>query len=1341
MSKHNHKRRPTFNPGRLAWLALAMTTGAALAQGQAAPPRQPQQQPTVPNTGDALLDTMGLTSANKVQTTGAQQAHDGSHLKVTPLKGATAYIAAAFPSAAQPSLSLFSGYDGKLFTSLASETYAPPGGVRDPSIFHAEDGYYYVAYTPDAAPDKTGGFAVARSRDLRNWAHVADIALPGARAPEWLKGRDGKMHVIVSSVQGGGPAVNYLLTATGPGMKRFGKPVRLPGLDGYADAFAVHDGGTYRLFARRQATGYLEMATASDPAGPWTLEQAGDWAGWGAGLGAPSLLKLDDGGWRLYFEGDGGLRYYTSDSKDLRSWTPKAELVSMSGTARHFTVMAQPAKVFDGATAPKHKPQKITWDKHSLMFDGRRKMIWGGEIHPFRLPSPDLWRDVLQKMKAMGMNTVSFYFDWGYHTARPGEYDFTGIRNMERAIAMAEELDMYVIMRVGPYVNAELTRGGFPGWLARQQAVARTDAPDYIRAADEWLAQVNAIVARHQLTDGGGKVIAYQLENELSQTTDTHLRYMRYLHDKARADGITVPLFHNSAGRLPNWTPPDSSAPFAVPGPVDLYAFDGYPGGGCTNTRSPGKPNTVPNWGMYGEMPPAGAAGPVKIGALASPKTPGFAAEIGGGWFDFWGSVGSYECTAQRIGSSYTRVFYGSSLVNALSIHTVYMLYGGTSWGWSPASVVYTSYDYGAAIDEGRGLREKALTLKQMGHFVQAAEGLLAKMDKAEPLKASSERIRLYHNISPDTGARLIYAQHVPSDATTSDPFSFALKLKAGSYTVPQQGRLALNGHDAKLLLADYALERQHLVYTTSDTQTHLRQGARDLALLYGRAGEDGETVLRYAKAPKVDVLRGQVAHAYDAARGDLRLNYVHKELAVVRITPPDGAPLLLLLADDAVGRQMWKVDTAHGPVLLRSPGLVRSAAWRQGVLAVEGDSAAPSSLELWAGRAVAGVRFNGQALKVPAGSDGRDGHVVASGIAGPAPYQLPDLMALPWGRRLDSPEARPDFDDSLWRKADLAVSAATTATQPPQGQPVLAMSDYGFHHGDVWYRGRFELAPGHALPTQLELAYGGGGAGMLQAWLDGVYLGGSEVPSGEARPKTMATASFTLPPDALKPGPHVLSVMVRNNSHNWDLAANDEHKEARGLVSATLAAPQGPKSGTTIAWKLQGNRGGETIADLVRGPMNNGGLYGERQGWYLPTSGAAVADGWTAASPGAAPPQPGTYWLRTKFRLDLPKQHDIQLGLAFGDTSQPRSETKSRVLMFVNGWNMGNFISHVGPQRTFVLPPGVLNANGDNTIALAVTTDGKPENALEPVRLVTLRAVRGGVPVSPVAQPQQTLR
>jgi hypothetical protein len=212
-----------------------------------------------------------------------------------------------------------------------------------------------------------------------------------------------------------------------------------------------------------------------------------------------------------------------------------------------------------------------------------------------------------------------------------------------------------------------------------------------------------------------------------------------------------------------------------------------------------------------------------------------------------------------------------------------------------------------------------------------------------------------------------------------------------------------------------------------------------------------------------------------------------------------------------------------------------------------------------------------------------------------------------------------------------------------------------------------------------------------------------------------------------------VVSIMVRNNSHNWNLMADDFHREARGLISASLTRPGGQRFGVPIAWRIQGRQGGEQLVDRLRGPMNNGGLYGERHGWHLPSPGAQAAgadQGWQPARMTDAPPKAGTYWLRTRFTLDLPRGHDVQLGLAFGDTSKPRSERENRALIFVNGWNMGQFIAHVGPQRTFVIPPGILNPNGENTVTLAVTTDGKKENALEPVKLVNLRAVRGGVPL-----------
>jgi beta-galactosidase GanA len=281
-------------------------------------------------------------------------------------------------------------------------------------------------------------------------------------------------------------------------------------------------------------------------------------------------------------------------------------------------------------------------------------------------------------------------------------------------------------------------------------------------------------------------------------------------------------------------------------------------------------------------------------------------------------------------------------------------------------------------------------------------------------------------------------------------------------------------------------------------------------------------------------------------------------------------------------------------------------------------------------------------------------------------------------------------------------------------------MDEYGFHHGDVWYRGRYD---GDPAADTLSLHYGGGGAGMIQVWLDGRFLGQHELATGLTFPLTTGTANFTVPAELRTPGPHVLAVMVRNNGHNWDLNADDAHKEGRGLIHASLSPRAGKSFAVPIAWRIQGVQGGEDLTDSVRGPANNGGLFGERNGWHLPEHADAS---WSTQPP---PPTPGTHWRRTTFELNVPPGHDASLGLTIGDPTTPRSRGAYRVLIFVNGWHMGQFVSNIGPQRTFVLPNGVLNPRGRNTLALAVTSDGDPANALEAVRLVNLRTVRGGPP------------
>ncbi|MEO6090949.1 MAG: beta-galactosidase [Umezawaea sp.] len=955
---------------------------------------------------------------------------------------------------------------------------------------------------------------------------------------------------------------------------------------------------------------------------------------------------------------------------------------------------------------------QVSFDKYSVMIDGKRTFLWSGEFHPFRLPSPDLWLDVLQKMRAEGYNAVSVYFDWGYHSPKQDVYDFTGVRDMDRLLDLADQAGLYVIARPGPYINAEVDGGGFPGWLTTQAGRARSDAPDFLAASDEWLGAIDRIIRAHQLTDGGGNVILYQIENELASTGTAQRNYLRHLADKVRADGITVPIFHNDKGRNGVWVPPSSTVPGTVPGPVDLYAWDTYPGGSCRTDGTPGRPSVAPDWGLYG---PGGAKG----GASASPNTPGFTAEFGGGWFDYWGSVGTYPCTAVREGSGYERVFYGTNIANGLTVQNFYMTFGGTSWGRLPAPVVYTSYDYGAAIDEARQLRPKAHTMKQLGYFLQSVEPI-AKQDRAEPVTPSSPLVRMYHNTNPDTGTHFYTAVHNPSNATGNDAFTFPVTTSDGTYTVPRAGVLRLDGQDAKQLVAGYDLAGQRLVYSTSEIMTHLR----DVVVLHGRDGEDGETVLRYPAQPSVEVLSGTVASTWDAATGDLRLNYTHQGLTRVRITSGGRAPVTLLLAADSTADVLWRQETTAGPVLVRGPTLVRSAVVRGSSVALTGDTKDPADLEVWAPPQVRSVTWNGRSVRVD--RTGSGSLAARTQLPGVRAVELPDLTATPWKRAVESPEAAPDFDDSTWAVADRTNTNSTT--KPPAGQPVLTADDYGFHVGDTWYRGKYSAA---ASASTVGVHYGGGGAGLVQAWLDGRYLGQHTVPSGLAAPPTTATTAFTIPEDLRTDAPHVLSVMVRNNGHNQDGGVNDAHKEGRGLISVALGDPA--SAPVPIAWRIQGPSGGEDLPDPTRGPLNTGGLYGERAGWHLPSYPDSA---WTDVTVPATDATPGTSWYRKTFRLDVPAGTDASLGITIGDPTTPKSAAAYRALLYVNGWNVGQYIADVGPQGTFVVPNGILNPRGRNTLAIAVTSQGGAGNGLEPVVLSDLGTAGGGVHVSTVDSP-----
>lgn len=47
------------------------------------------------------------------------------------------------------------------------------------------------------------------------------------------------------------------------------------------------------------------------------------------------------------------------------------------------------------------------------------------------------------------------YIPWNYHEALPGLYNFSGDRNLEHFLKLAQDIGLLVILRPGPYICAE----------------------------------------------------------------------------------------------------------------------------------------------------------------------------------------------------------------------------------------------------------------------------------------------------------------------------------------------------------------------------------------------------------------------------------------------------------------------------------------------------------------------------------------------------------------------------------------------------------------------------------------------------------------------------------------------------------------------------------------------------------------------------------------------------------------------------------------------------------------------------------------------------------------------
>lgn len=195
-------------------------------------------------------------------------------------------------------------------------------------------------------------------------------------------------------------------------------------------------------------------------------------------------------------------------------------------------------EVFHFGTSIRPGGETITANRICLLRDGKPWLATMGEFHFARYAQSE-WRDELLKMKAGGIEIVASYVFWIHHEETPGVFNWRSERDLRTFIELCKELDLSLVLRIGPWGHGEVRNGGLPEWLLDVDGLKlRTDDPNYLARLKPFYEAI-AQQAKGLLWKDGGPVIAIQLENEYHGDSAHLLTLKKFATDA----GLDVPLY------------------------------------------------------------------------------------------------------------------------------------------------------------------------------------------------------------------------------------------------------------------------------------------------------------------------------------------------------------------------------------------------------------------------------------------------------------------------------------------------------------------------------------------------------------------------------------------------------------------------------------------------------------------------------------------------------------------------------------------------------------------------------------------------------------------------------
>jgi hypothetical protein len=470
------------------------------------------------------------------------------------------------------------------------------------------------------------------------------------------------------------------------------------------------------------------------------------------------------------------------------------------------------------------------------------------------------------------------------------------------------------------------------------------------------------------------------------------------------------------------------------------------------------------------------------------------------------------------------------------------------------------------------------------------------------------------------------------------------------------------------------------VLYSTAEIFTWKKFEGNTVLVVYGGPGEQHE--LAIVGSNKATVLEGTGITSKSNGKATIINWQTGSTRRVVQI-----GKLFVYVLDRNTAYNYWVPDFVREDhwgaysssiantqsVIVQAGYLVRSVSLDGGVLNINGDLNATVPVNvLGAPSSAKELSFNGQ--KIDFTTDDATGEWSSTLKYAVPDVKLPDLSSLSWKYLDNLPEIQSSYDDSAWTPADHTTTNNSIA--PLLTPTSLYGSDYGYNAGILIFRGWFTA---QGTESTLDLTTQGGAAFGSNVYLNSTFIG-SWAGSGSA---TSNSATYTLP--ALTAGKsYVFTILIDNNGLDESgRVGTDTMKAPRGILNYALSG----RDQSDITWKLTGNLGGEAYVDKVRGPLNEGGLYAERQGFTQPKPPSA---NWASGTPEKGISDAGVAFYQTSFDLDLPQGYDIPLTFNFGSTVINGAVAEYRAQLWVNGYQFGKYANHIGPQTSYPVPQGM---------------------------------------------------